>query len=157
MVLYRDKSAVISDCFEYRYVLERVWGTNTSRLLVIGLNPSTADSMVDDPTIRRCVGFAQSFGYDGLLVGNLFAARSASPTRLKQIADPVGPDNDWWLDKLQSRANRVVAAWGNGGRLNGRSSDVFCSLKNPYCFGRTKLGEPRHPLYLRGSTVLVAL
>jgi hypothetical protein len=135
-------------------MLERAWGKGASRLLVIGLNPSTADASVDDPTIRRCVSFAKAFGFDGLLVGNLFAARATDPNHLESFADPIGPDNDSWIRKLQVRAERVVVAWGNGGRLGGRSEDVMKVLRSPYCLGTTRYGEPRHPLYLHQSTQL---
>lgn len=135
-------------------MLERVWGSGTSRLLVIGLNPSTADAYQDDATIRRCVSFAETLGAAGLLVGNLFAARSTSPQGLRNFADPVGLENDAWLGRLQRRASRVVVAWGNGGRLMGRNTRVLALVQTPYCFGITKLGEPRHPLYLPASVAL---
>jgi hypothetical protein len=151
---YLSRAAHISECGRYRYMLERAWGSGTTRLLIVGLNPSTADALVDDPTIRRCVGFAKGLGYDGLLMGNLFAARSTSPAALGDFADPVGPENDAWLRKLQKRAHNVVAAWGNGGRLYGRSDQVLKKLRSLSCFGVTSLGEPRHPLYLAANTPL---
>jgi hypothetical protein len=152
---YTASTATISECNRYRYSLERAWSAGTSRLLVIGLNPSTADSSADDPTVRRCVGFAKQFGFDGLLIGNLFAARSTSPVALRSFEDPIGPDNDMWLQKLQAKAGRVVVAWGNGGRNGGRSAAVIGLLRDPYCFGKTRMGEPLHPLYLPGSADLV--
>jgi hypothetical protein len=154
---YLERTARMSECERYRYMLERVWGIGSTRLLVIGLNPSTADALVDDPTIRRCVGFAKGLGYDGLLVGNLFAARSTSPAELQNFPDPIGPENDAWLEKLYARAESVVAAWGNGGRLYGRNQQVIKLLKRFSCFGVTRLGEPRHPLYLRADTALQPL
>lgn len=151
---YLSQAAHISSCGRYRYMLERAWGRGNARLLIVGLNPSTADALLDDPTIRRCVGFAKGLGYDGLLMGNLFAARSTSPSALASFEDPVGPENDEWLLKLQNRARGTVAAWGNGGRLNGRSQQVLKEMKNVSCFGVTNLGEPRHPLYLPATTPL---
>src|ERR1700755_2395175 len=114
---YLSQAAHISSCGRYRYMLERVWSEGNNSLLIVGLNPSTADALLDDPTIRRCVGFAKGLGYGGLLMGNLFAARSTSPSALTGFEDPVGPENDAWLLKLQHRAHATVAAWGNGGRL----------------------------------------
>lgn len=153
MLDYRAGSAVISDCGKYRYALERSWGDGRSRLLIIGLNPSTADAAVDDPTVRRCVGFGKSLGFDGLLIGNLFAARSTSPAALVKFNDLVGPENDRWLVELQARAGQVIVAWGNGGRLNERGKEVMRLLRSPFCFGKTGAGEPRHPLYLRRFAV----
>ena len=124
---------------------------------MVGLNPSTADGDADDPTVRRCVGFARTLGFSGLLVGNLFALRSTSPSQLSVANDPVGPENDRWLGELQARSTLVVAAWGNYGRLFGRSQIVLEILNTPKCFGVTAWGEPRHPLYLAASSKLIAL
>jgi hypothetical protein len=154
---YRASSAVISHCGRYRYALERVWEEGLSRLLIVGLNPSTADGSTDDPTVRRCVGFGRSLGFSGLLVGNLFAARSTSPVALQQCDDPVGPENDRWLVELEQRADKVIVAWGNRGRLLNRNEQVLTLLRNPYCFGRTAAGEPRHPLYLRRGVAVEPL
>jgi hypothetical protein len=156
-MMYLGRAAHISDCGRYRYMLERVWGPGSSRLLIVGLNPSTADAFIDDPTIRRCVGFAKRFGYEGLLMANLFAARSTSPATLAGLEDPIGPENDTWLRLLEKRALCVVAAWGNGGRLHGRSQYVKSLLSNLRCFGLTGIGEPRHPLYLAAHTPLEPL
>lgn len=150
--MYISKTATLSSCQQYRYSLERIWETSDHLLLVVGLNPSTADADEDDPTIRRCVGFAKRLGFSGLLVANLFAARSTSPLGLKNFADPIGADNDLWLTRLQSRAARIVVAWGNGGSLGSRSGEVLKLLRDPYCFGKTQSGHPRHPLYLRGTS-----
>jgi hypothetical protein len=61
------------------------------------LNPSTADDRRDDPTIRRCLGFARSLGYGGIHVVNLFAFRATCPRQLRAADDPVGPDNDGFI------------------------------------------------------------
>lgn len=84
-------SAVISECGSYRYRLERVWEAEKDRVAFIMLNPSTADASKDDPTIRRCIGFAKAWGFGGLIVGNLFALRSTDPKALYGHKDPVGP------------------------------------------------------------------
>ena len=63
---YVSKNAQFSLCKRYRYSLERSWNGGEGRVLFIGLNPSTADHKKDDPTIRRCVGFAKSWGFNGM-------------------------------------------------------------------------------------------
>jgi hypothetical protein len=115
------------------------------------LNPSTATATEDDPTIRRCIGFAERWGYPSLVVTNLFALRSTDPRALRTSRAPVGPDNDHWLMKSAMGADRIVAAWGNHGRYLKRGAKVlWLGLPRPvYCFGLTKVGEPKHPLYLR--------
>lgn len=73
------QSADFSACGTYRYALRKIWLPAAPQVLFIGLNPSTADEKSDDPTIRRCLGFARSWGYGGLIVANLFAYRTTAP------------------------------------------------------------------------------
>lgn len=80
--------------------------------MFIGLNPSTADDKIDDPTIRRCINFAQSWGYGGLCVTNLFAFRATLPSNMKSAKDPIGPENDKSPIAHAKDARIVVAAWG---------------------------------------------
>ncbi len=106
--------AVISDCGKYRYTLEREWMTGQGTCLFVMLNPSTADASEDDPTIRRCIGFAQRWGYQRLTVGNLFAYRATDPLGLREVPLDVaiGPENDDHLCDLSHGASLIVAAWG---------------------------------------------
>ena len=76
------KRAVFSDC--YRYLLS--W-EKKHQIIFIGLNPSTADERIDDPTIRRCRGFAESWGYGKMYMLNLFAYRSTDPNPLKVLVN----------------------------------------------------------------------
>ncbi len=90
-------SAVLSECARYRYRLDRAWERDDHGLGTVTwvmLNPSTADADVDDPTIRRCIGFSKAWGYNALTVVNLFAWRATSPRDLCAVEDPVGPDNE---------------------------------------------------------------
>lgn len=117
--------------------------------MMIGLNPSTADAERDDPTIRRCIGFARDWGFGGLWVVNLFAFRATRPANLKTAADPVGPHNDMWLRRIAGRSGRIVAAWGNHGRFMGRSDRVGAMFGRRLEVIRLNAGgEPAHPLYL---------
>jgi hypothetical protein len=142
------RDAIFSPCGQYRYVLRRSWARHLPTVLFIALNPSTADHRVDDPTIRRCIGFAKSWGFGRLAVGNLFAYRSTDPKRLRIADDPVGPMNDRWLTTLASRAELTVAAWGVHGSLHGRADAVVSRLTGLHHLGITRHGHPRHPLYL---------
>lgn len=155
-----EKAAVLSDCSVYRYRLSRTWGDG-ERMAWVMLNPSTADAEVNDPTIRRCMGFARREGYDGIEVVNLFAYRATSPVDLYDAAkagvDVVGPDNTrHWDDVLGDHGvGMIVAAWG--------ANIVARLLASPlqewftggwFCLGTTKIGAPRHPLYVAGSAPL---
>ncbi len=148
--------AVFSPDRRYRYVLRRPINAmlENGTCLFIGLNPSTADEEHDDPTIRRCKGFARAWGYSLLVVCNLFAYRATDPTDMKAQDDPVGPDNDRVLIAEATSAHLVVLAWGNDGAFLGRSSRVLDILGSLTTFhlGLTKAGEPKHPLYLASIT-----
>ena len=143
----------------YRYMLERVFDpADSSRLVVIGLNPSTADEVDDDPTVRRCLGFAEREGKGGLIMLNIFAFRTTDPKQMKEHRRSVGEENNAILAAYCEHYNhQVVAAWGNHGSHMGRCGFVAGSLKHItplWCWGRNKTGEPKHPLYLRSDTPL---
>jgi hypothetical protein len=153
-MIYLDTGAVFSPCETYRYRLWRTWVVGP-RVVFVGLNPSTADATADDPTVRRCVGFAKAWGFGGVDVVNLFAYRSSEPRVLKRAANPTGPDNDDHLLDVARGAGRVIAAWGVHGTHCGRDETVFELLRasgvKVSCLSRTQAGHPRHPLYAKGS------
>lgn len=148
-----ERSAVISDCGQYRYELRRTWEPLAEHAVFVMLNPSTADALVDDPTIRRCVGFARSWGCGGIVVANLFALRATDPAILTRTADPIGPENDETLDRLCA-GRLVIAAWGASvpDYWRHRPRAVTARLRERgahlHHLGLTKAGHPRHPLYL---------
>lgn len=144
--------AVISEDGRYRYSLTRRW---SERALMVWcmLNPSTADAHVDDPTIRRCIGFALREGYGGIHVVNLMAYRATDPGDCLAQSDPIGPENDDYLERAARSASLVVCAWG------ARAPEWIvrrgiCHLAGDVagaglvCLGKTKDGSPRHPLYV---------
>lgn len=163
-------SAIFSPCRTWRYVLERRWveiqvsasSTLVPRtVLFIGLNPSTADETADDPTIRRCVGFAKRWGFGRLVVCNLFAYRATDPKELRRLTsaiEAIGLENDRHIEDEACEADLVVAAWGSNGDLHRRGEEVLDHLfwlDVPLAvLGWTKGDppQPRHPLYLRGDT-----
>lgn len=147
-----EKSATLSPCLTYRYSLWRKWPSQKPEtngyVMFIGLNPSTADDKIDDPTIRRCINFAQSWGYGGLCVTNLFAFRATLPSNMKSAKDPIGPENDKSLIAHAKDARIVVAAWGVHGAYLGRDRNVKTLITNLHYLRLTKAGFPAHPLYL---------
>jgi hypothetical protein len=147
-----EKSAVFSPCRRYRYALWRTWSpldlSGKGYAMFIGLNPSTADEENDDPTVRRCIAFAKSWGFDGLCMTNLFAYRSTDPVVMLAQDDPIGPDNDRTLTDLGIAAGVVVAAWGVRGVHRGRGEAVRRMLPNIHYLRLTRDGHPGHPLYL---------
>jgi len=125
--------------------------------MFIGLNPSTADETLDDPTIIRCINFAKSWGYGGLCMANLFAYRATAPSDMMVTEDPVGESNDEWLLKLSEDAGVVIAAWGNHGGYLGRSRKVRELIQNLHCLKENQSGEPAHPLYLKSELQPVSM
>ena len=143
-----EKSAILSADRKYRYVLTRIWDEKKPTVVFIGLNPSTADEEANDETIRKCIGYEKRWGYGKLIMANLFAFRSTDPSLLKRVEDPVGPDNDSYIQKCVSESNLVIACWGNHGKLLNRDKALMGSLPNLVCLKRNKNGTPHHPLYL---------
>lgn len=154
-------SPVFSADRVHRYTLPRVVNLDTERegesercVAFIMLNPSTADETKDDPTIRRCMGFARTWGYDYLLVGNLFAFRATDPRDMKLASDPVGPENDRWLLEIANAADLVVCAWGQHGHYQERAASVTWALRKHVALHAIELakdGTPKHPLYLKAA------
>jgi hypothetical protein len=144
----RRRGAVLSDDREYRYRLRRCWDVTDPIVAFVMLNPSTADETADDPTVRRCIGYAKEWGYGTLLVGNLFALRTPNPDDLTDHPRPVGPQNDAWLRRIATEADRVVAAWGANGDIMGRGEVVAKQLDSElHALDTTRDGHPVHPLY----------
>ncbi|NKI34899.1 DUF1643 domain-containing protein [Wenzhouxiangella sp. XN79A] len=144
-----NSGAHFSRCRTWRYALWREWDAARPRVMLIGLNPSTADARRNDPTIRRCIGFARDWGFGGVWVLNLFAFRATYPEDLKMADDPVGPKNDRWLRRVAKACPRRVACWGNDGAFLGRSARVRGLLGDRLEVLRLNAsGEPAHPLYL---------
>ena len=120
--------------------------------MFVGLNPSTADETLDDPTIRRCARFARDFGCGGLCMTNLFAFRATRPHDMMIEGDPIGPDNDRWLLECAKRATLIVAAWGVHGAFRGRGVAVRALLPRLRHLGLTQAGQPRHPVYVPAAS-----
>ena len=156
-----NKGAILSPCGAYRYRLWRQWDDLRPILVWVMMNPSTADDVDDDSTIRRVVDFSKRFGFGGIDVLNVFALRSTDPRRLLAHPDPFGPDNERTLMDARHRhlLSNLVVAWGNplGGRRLAnyyqRARVALCT-QNPQCLGANKNGHPKHPLYLRAAAAL---
>lgn len=138
----------------YRYSLTRRWAVGPTAVWIL-LNPSTADEVRNDPTIRRVMGFSRAWGYGGFTLMNVFALRSTDPSALRTHPDPTGPDNDETIRRVSGQAELVVAAWGTLGALRQRGAAVRAMLGRVQCLGTTKAGFPRHPLYTAADQQLV--
>lgn len=150
--------AVYSACRRWRYLLWRIESLRAGMIGMGMLNPSTADHLRDDATIRQCRMRARRAGAKGVLVWNLFAFRATRPADLKHADDPIGPDNDAAIALAVEIARRTVLAWGVHGTHRGRDRQVLQRLDggipNMWVLGLTANGQPRHPLYLPTETRL---
>ena len=157
--------ADISKCGTWRYSLWRPFDRIPSKsVLWVMLNPSTADGDVDDPTIRKCMGFTERWGYPGMTVVNVFAFRSTDPVALHDWSiDATGPFNDVAISAAVDAHPLIVAAWGNNAveisreRVQRVRATLSASGKRVMCLKKTKTGQPWHPLYVPYSKALEPL
>lgn len=156
-----QKDALISDCGRYRYWLTRRWADGVLQPWIM-LNPSTADAEQDDQTIRRCMHFAKRDGHAGIRIVNLYAFRASKPGAMFAAMDPVGPENDKWTDTQLAEAAidgvPVVCGWGAHFEARPRALRLVIRAKflgaRLVCLGKSRDGQPSHPLYLRNDAPL---
>lgn len=155
-----DRSgAILSPCGVYRYHLWRRWDETLPTMVWVMLNPSTADATEDDRTIRRCIGFAKREGCGGISVRNVFALRATDPAELLKHPDPFGPENEDHLLAARNVSLMAVLVLGWGTKIKRlvryyQRAASCLAVQSPKCFGVTKDGDPRHPLYLKGDAEL---
>lgn len=158
----KDKTAMaaFSPDRRYRYLLGRTLREGNRYVTFIMLNPSTADALTDDATIRRCVGFTRDWGYDGLVVANLYAYRATHPQDLfaRDPVERIGPKNNLALWCAVGWARKTVCAWGAHAEEDPkRWQEVYRMIKGlddeALCLGTTAKGHPKHPLRLPKTTV----
>jgi len=156
-----ESNALFSDNKEFRYWLLRRWNPAMRLMAVIGCNPSTADETINDPTIRKIMGFAERLDYGGVLMLNVGAYRATDPRDWKSARDPFGPGNS--VEHLQVYLGRwepslVIAAWGKpcmaSQRGRHRAEAIKKMILGMKCLGRNSDGSPRHPLMLPYTTQL---
>lgn len=152
--------ALFSPCRKYRYQLWRIWDESLPMVTFIGLNPSTADETIDDPTVAKCQRYARRWGYGGIFMANIFAFRATDPSVMKSEREPIGPGNDEAILDMIRKSRLVICAWGNHGQHRNRSLEIkrLLNQSQPPCGGNPGIsflqmnisGEPAHPLYLKG-------
>lgn len=171
--------ARFSDCMTLRYRLARScfgaqggepppWDVSPTfsrnRVVFIMLNPSTADAFILDPTVRRCMKFAQADKADVLEVVNIFPLRSTDPAALytwtRSLPGPaweaINAANNAQIVAAAAGARLVIAAWGRHGAhlMQGTTVRELCHKHDIklYHLGLNKDGSPKHPLYIKGGT-----
>lgn len=152
--------AVFYDSGRRRLRLERVWCPSpTRRLMGIGLNPSQAGTLTNDATIRVMVGFASRWGFDALDMVNLFDWIETDSAKLWQVPEKNGDRNNAEIERVAAQAEAIWCCWGDGDY--NRAAFVLGMLwehrAKMFCLGRTKKGQPRHPLRLSRATERVPM
>ena len=159
MQLCVDRGADFNEDRTRRYRLWRLTGLRGQVVLFVMLNPSDADETEDDPTLRRCIGFAERWRCSRIEVVNAFTAVTSAPSELKRLVTTADSEDDEYLRRGLSACDFVVAAWGRNGTYLGRDKQVRGLLRESgkpvYCFGVTKNGQPEHPLYIPYARALV--
>ena len=150
-----NRSAIFSRNKDYRYALKREWNLALPKVMIIGLNPSTADASVDDPTIRKCIRMSTNWGYGSMIMVNLFAYRATDPKDLFKAEKPVGDKNTWHIRNYLNQVDAVVCAWGNHGNYLNRASRVLKWLPPCKAININKTGTPAHPLYQKDLAELI--
>ncbi len=148
-----ESGAIFSPDRLHRFMLWRVFDEAKPHAVFIGLNPSTADEFVDDPTIRRCIDYARDWGFGSMFMVNIFAYRATNPQDMKRYPLPVGPGNSKWIREACADAGVVICCWGNHGAWNDRGAAVARMLQaNGVRLNALRVsttGQPCHPLYLK--------
>lgn len=151
--------AKFSEDKKHRFALWRIWDMSKPLIMFVGLNPSTANEMTDDPTIRRLSrknGFTHKNGYGGFYMMNLFPFVTTYPEKLKAQMEFGGmlAENDHYLRQVSLNCETIVFCWGNFDTY-GRDKEVMDMFPTASCLGVNKSGSPKHPLYLKGNTRFV--
>lgn len=146
----------------HRNWLLRNWDGNKPRLLFIGLNPSKADDKEDDATIRRLIHFSKKRGCGSFMIINLYTKIA---TKRKDLIAHIKEDGDLcpgeWILKCHSEPvawrsyKKVIFMWGGTKQAKERAKYAISRFPFAYCFGHTKDGSPKHPLYLPNNTKLI--
>lgn len=154
-------TAIMSADGKYRYLLTRDIVNNKPKRVItwIMLNPSTADAIKDDQTIRRVISFTKLFGGTSLQVINLFAFRATNPKKLPTgKSEAMGPEWERWITNALYESDILIAAWGSSIEKTKLSAEHIKTIigDHPiFCLGITKSGSPRHPLYMHSKSYLI--
>jgi hypothetical protein len=149
------KGAIFSEDRKYRYALWRVWSSTKKPLHNIGLNPSDAAELTDDPTIARMIRRAYNFGFGGLIQTNLHGYVSSNPNDLLDMIDAIGKLNDEYIKMAIGLSERTMCGWGSFKPVFKRAPIVLKMIPEPYCLGINSDGQPKHPLYISYDTPMI--
>jgi len=142
------QGAIFSEDGKFRYVLWRRWSEIRPMLLCIGLNPSKAGALMNDPTVVRMMMRASKAGFGGLFMGNEYGYVSTDPDVLLTRGEVIGAETDAYLKQMIGLSGRTMCGWGSFPAAKVRAPAVLAMIPEPYCLGVNADGQPKHPLYV---------
>ena len=150
-IVFIESKASFSSDRKYRYELTRIWNPAKPLVGFIGLNPSTGDEVENDPTIWKLSRVAESWGYGGFVIMNLFAFVTPGPEAMKKADEPIGKDTDKRLNEFGQRKDldKIIAVWGDDGAFMDRGLKVKSMFKQLWVLKLSEAGQPRHPRFLK--------
>jgi len=152
------QGAIFSEDGNYRYALWRIWSPPKPILMIVGLNPSKAGAIINDPTVTRGVIRADREGFGGFFMGNLYGLISTDPKELLGNGDfgwAIGELTDYYLREMIRLSSRHLVAWGSFKPVTYRRDAVLKMIKEPYCLGVNADGNPKHPLYVSYKAAMI--
>lgn len=157
MSLFENNGADFSEDRKYRHSLWRIWDESKPLIMFIGLNPSTANEVGNDPTIRRVISFAKSWGYGGVYMMNLFSFVTPYPAELKKNEKYLNQfQNFSEIESIAKGCDKIIFAWGNFEEAIDAGKEISFKFPNAYCLGKNKNGSPKHPLYIKSDVELIS-
>lgn len=151
--LFENNGAKFTICGKHRLYLWRIWDESKPLLMVIGLNPSTANADTDDPTIRKVKAIAKHNGYGGVYMTNLFTYISTDPNQLDMVLGNHQTSDDI-LQRIRKLCDHVCMAWGNFDVYK-RDDEVKKMFPQALALKTNKNGSPKHPLYCKNESSFV--
>lgn len=158
-------TAIFSRCGKYRYRLDRQVQESGIVIAFFGINPSKANDIENDPTVKKWLVFAKKNNARKFIVGNIFSTVTPYVHELPENINSIDDDNELHLDSIISEADVLVPCWGTREKVPTILHPYFDmimdklkkSQKPIFCFGLTKSGDPKHVGRLSYETELVQL
>jgi hypothetical protein len=154
--LIQQSVAHFSPCEKFRYWLRRDWDLTKNPIAFLMLNPSTADEMVNDPTIERCQRRAITMGFGSMIIVNLFSFRMTDSKLLNTVDNLLGDatEADAAILRAVELSEMTVCGWGKHALAAPRAQHIMTLLKNAglqnkvMCLQLNADNSPQHPLYI---------
>jgi hypothetical protein len=123
---------------------------------VVGLNPSFIKNG-KNATASILLDIAMREGFDSIVITNLYGYITPDPKQLKGLSDPVGDENNIWIENMKNACSKILCIWGNNADKNRVEEILPLIKKKAYTIGFTKSGQPRHVLHTKKDAPLIKL